>query len=130
MSVNGGPFTAWLTGTTQTSAIFTGQVGDTYGFYSVATDNVGNVQPTPAAAQATTRVSLPLAVASIATVTPSVRNTPVTSVSVTLSEAASLGGFNASALSLTDNGGPNLITSAVTIGLVAGSTYQIGGLSA
>ena len=29
-------------------------VGHTYGFYSVAVDNVGDVQPTPAAAQATT----------------------------------------------------------------------------
>ena len=41
--------------TTATSATFTGQVGHTYGFYSVATDNVGLVQPTPTAAQATTR---------------------------------------------------------------------------
>jgi hypothetical protein len=56
VSTNGGPFTPWLTGTTKTSAIYTGQVGDTYGFYSVATDNVGNVQPTPAAAQATSTV--------------------------------------------------------------------------
>ena len=31
-------------------------VGDTYGFYSVATDNVGNVQPKPGAAQTTTTV--------------------------------------------------------------------------
>ena len=45
-----------LTNTTLTSAIFTGQDGHTYGFYSVATDNVGNVQPTPNAAQATTLV--------------------------------------------------------------------------
>ena len=38
------------------SATFTGQAGHTYGFYSVATDNAGNVQPTPTAAQATTQV--------------------------------------------------------------------------
>ncbi len=56
VSANGGPFEPWLTGTTQTSATYTGQLGDTYGFYSVATDNVGNVQPTPTAAQATTAV--------------------------------------------------------------------------
>ena len=35
----------------------------------------------------------------------------------------------ASALTLTDNGSPNLITSAVTSRLVSGSTYQIGGLA-
>jgi hypothetical protein len=57
-SDNGGPYTAWLTNTTLTSAPFVGQDGHTYGFYSVATDNVGNVQPTPAAAQASTGVDL------------------------------------------------------------------------
>ena len=30
---------------------------------------------------------------------------------------------------MTDNGGPNLITSAVSITLVSGATYQISGLS-
>ncbi len=57
VSDNGGPFTPFLIDTTQTSATFTGQVGHTYGFFSVATDNVGNVQPTPPAAQASTTVS-------------------------------------------------------------------------
>ncbi len=56
VSDNGGPFTAWLTNTTQTSAVYTGQGGHGYAFYSVATDNAGNRQPTPATAQATTTV--------------------------------------------------------------------------
>jgi RHS repeat-associated protein len=56
VSVDGGPFTAWLTNMSLASASFTGQVGHTYGFYSVAADNVGNVQPTPTGAQATTLV--------------------------------------------------------------------------
>ena len=56
VSDNGGPFTPFLTNTTTTSATFTGQVGHTYSFYSVATDNVGNVQPTPTAGQATTKL--------------------------------------------------------------------------
>ena len=33
-----------------------GQFGHTYGFYSVATDNLGDVQPTPSGAQATTKL--------------------------------------------------------------------------
>jgi hypothetical protein len=58
VSDNGAPFTPFLVGTTQTSASFTGQDGHTYGFYSVATDNVGNREATPSGAQATTQVQL------------------------------------------------------------------------
>jgi uncharacterized membrane protein len=57
VSDNSSAFQPLLTGTTLTSTTFTGQYGHTYGFYSVATDNVGNRQPTPAAAQAVTQVS-------------------------------------------------------------------------
>ena len=56
VSDNGGAIKPFVTNTTATSASFTGQVGHTYSFYSVATDNVGNVQPTPTAAQATTQL--------------------------------------------------------------------------
>jgi hypothetical protein len=56
VSDNGGIFTLLLTNTTQTSTTFTGVNGHTYGFYSVATDNVGNREPTPLAAEAVTRV--------------------------------------------------------------------------
>jgi hypothetical protein len=57
VSDNGGPYTLWQPVTTQTSAAFTGINGHTYAFYSVATDNAGNVQPAPAAAQATTTIN-------------------------------------------------------------------------
>ena len=56
VSADGGAFTPWLTATTQTSATFTGTDGHAYGFYSVATDNAGNREATPTAAQATTRI--------------------------------------------------------------------------
>ncbi len=56
VSDNGGPYVPFLTATTATSASFQGVAGHTYAFYSVATDNVGNRQPTRAAAQATTFV--------------------------------------------------------------------------
>jgi hypothetical protein len=59
VSDNGGVFTPWLTGTTQTSATYTGQFGHTYGFYSAATDALGLQQPTPTAAQARTLVPVP-----------------------------------------------------------------------
>jgi hypothetical protein len=60
VSDNGGPVTLWQNfPATQTSAAFAGQPGHSYGFYSVATDNVGNVQPTPSRPQATTQVPFP-----------------------------------------------------------------------
>jgi hypothetical protein len=55
-SDNGGPFTLWQSATSQKSAVFSGLDGHSYGFYSVATDNVGNIQSTPGAAQALTKV--------------------------------------------------------------------------
>jgi RHS repeat-associated protein len=42
---NDGPFTPWLT-SAATSAVFTGVAGNTYHFYSVATDHVGNKEST------------------------------------------------------------------------------------
>ncbi len=61
VSDNGGAFKPFVTNTIKTSALFsTGQVGHTYAFYSLATDRLGLVQPTPKSAQASTKVVLPL----------------------------------------------------------------------
>ncbi len=58
VSADGGPFTLFATVTPYVpSAVFVGTPGDTYGFYSVAKDEAGNVQPTPTEAQATTEVA-------------------------------------------------------------------------
>ncbi|MGO9465132.1 MAG: Ig-like domain-containing protein, partial [Isosphaeraceae bacterium] len=56
VSNDGGPFTLWQSDTVSTSASYAASADHTYGFYSVATDYAGNVQATPAAAQATTEV--------------------------------------------------------------------------
>jgi hypothetical protein len=56
-SDNGGAFTAWQTNTTSTSAVFNGQVGHSYGFYSIARDLVGNVEPGKSTAETSTRVN-------------------------------------------------------------------------
>ena len=47
VSEESGPYTAWIINTSDTSAVFTGQPNKTYAFYSVARDNVGNVEDTP-----------------------------------------------------------------------------------
>ncbi|NLF38299.1 carboxypeptidase regulatory-like domain-containing protein [bacterium] len=50
VSVDGGPFAPWLEQTTNTSAFFTGEFERFYAFYSVARDNVGNIEAAPATA--------------------------------------------------------------------------------
>ncbi len=62
-------------------------------------------------------------------VSPDPRNTAVSSISVSLSETINPANFKDGALSLTDNGGHNLITGAVTITPTSATTYLIGGLS-
>jgi hypothetical protein len=56
VSDSGGPFAVFQNAVATTSASFTGQVGHTYGFYSIATDAVGNVEAAKATAEATTTV--------------------------------------------------------------------------
>jgi len=57
VSDNGGPYTVWRT-TDATSGIFTGQNGHTYRFYSIARDNVGNVEVSSTVPDAITTVKL------------------------------------------------------------------------
>ncbi|NBB72692.1 MAG: T9SS type A sorting domain-containing protein, partial [Bacteroidetes bacterium] len=57
VSANGGPYTPWIADTTATAATFTGQRGVEYAFYSVAEDALGNAEPAPSSADASTVVS-------------------------------------------------------------------------
>ena len=59
VSEDNGSFQPWLTGTADTSDTYTGQFGHTYGFYCIATDNVGNQEVKTPAAEATTLVQSP-----------------------------------------------------------------------
>jgi hypothetical protein len=59
VSTNGGPYTAWLAGTTNTSGIFTGQLLNTYSFYSQAIDELGNIEIPSGQAEARTTVAVP-----------------------------------------------------------------------
>ena len=56
VSTNGLAFAPWLQGTNGTCAYFVGDPGHSYGFYSVARDNVGNREPAHAGADAMTIV--------------------------------------------------------------------------
>ena len=65
VSDNGGTSTPWLQDTSQTDAIFTGQAGHRYAFYSIARDNVGNLQPTPLVPDTMTTVFSPLTITAL-----------------------------------------------------------------
>jgi hypothetical protein len=54
VQTNGGPWNPWLAGFAGNSAVFPGQNGRTYGFYSVAHDGAGNVEAKAPSAEATT----------------------------------------------------------------------------
>jgi streptogramin lyase len=56
VSDNGGPFTPWISQTTATQANFSGVVGHTYGFFSIALDSTGAQEPMKYAAEAMTRI--------------------------------------------------------------------------
>ncbi len=57
VSLNGGAFSNWLARTTQRSALFEGVNGNTYAFYSRATDLAGNEEIAPASVDAQTTAS-------------------------------------------------------------------------
>ncbi len=78
----------------------------------------------------TVLVDPPLTLTSIAPVSPDPINVPVLTIDVTFSMPIDTSTLNPSDLSLTDDGGPNLITGSVTIFPVSGTTYRIGGLGA
>ncbi|WP_309385876.1 MBG domain-containing protein [Cerasicoccus frondis] len=56
VSEDGGTFTLWQQRTAERSALYMGEIGSTYGFYSVAVDNFGNAEEKPVTAEATTLV--------------------------------------------------------------------------
>lgn len=104
VSDNGSAFTAFLTGTTQTSATFTGQNGHTYGFYSVATDSLGHRQPTPSAAQATTKVDTVAPTSSVSVL--AAFSKPSFLVSWSGTDDAGGSGIATYSVFVSDNGGP------------------------
>ncbi|MCA9062517.1 MAG: hypothetical protein KDA96_05645 [Planctomycetaceae bacterium] len=56
VSDDGGPFTLWLDDVPAQSAVFSGMVGHSYAFYSVATDGTGHEEAAPMTADAMTTV--------------------------------------------------------------------------
>src|SRR6202012_475036 len=70
VSDNGGLFALWQSATTATSASYTGVDKHVYGFYSVATDMVGNQEQKLASAEASTTVDNAAPSSSVSPLTP------------------------------------------------------------
>jgi hypothetical protein len=126
VSDDGGAFTLFQANTTATSATFTGQVGHTYAFYSVATSNGGLVQPTPAGAQATTKIVASLPAVLQFEATQFAANVTAGSAQVLISRAGNLsssltvtlsspGGHDVTAFTKVVTIGPNVTSQIVTI---------------
>ena len=116
-----GPYTNWLSATTQTSATFTGTFGHTYSFYSMATDNAGQRQQTPGPIQQTTTVP-PVTVSSV-TVNPSAAASGGTvTLTVQLSGAAPSGGVSVGLTSSNQTTVPVPTTLNVSAGQTSAST--------
>ena len=116
VSDNGGTSVVWQNATSATSAIFNGVNGHTYGFYSVATDNAGNVQPTPTAAQTTTTVQVQKSSAATSSVNPLPAIETTASFTVRWSGQDFAGGFGIASYSVyvSDDGGPFTIWQSKT----------------
>ncbi len=134
VSDNGGSYTLWQNDVTIVSATYTtGQNGHTYGFYSVATDNVGNVQATPGAAQASTTVLISVPTAAIKSGSVVVSQTGAAFV-VTYTDAESkilLSTIDGNDVLVTGPNGYSQHAASVSAvlsadGLTATATYQVG----
>ena len=68
----------------------------------------------------------PALVVNISNISPT--HSAVSTIDVTFSEPINTSSLSPGALTLTDDGGPNLITGGVSLTLVSGDTYAIGGL--
>ena len=80
VSEDGGPFEEWLSNTTDTSALFIGEVGRTYAFYSVATDNVNHREAAPTVPDAQTVIGefAPVTVTDVTLGTPTTSTIEIT----------------------------------------------------
>jgi hypothetical protein len=70
VSVDDGPFTPWLPATQVRGAVYRGEPGRRYAFYSIATDKAGNREEVPLQPDAITRVNLANVAPTIAAVAP------------------------------------------------------------
>jgi RHS repeat-associated protein len=124
VSDNGGAFTRWQSRTSATSAVYFGQNGHTYSFYSVATDNVGNQQVPPMGGQASTTVTVkPPLISSVVIDDGAAQRSMVRSITVTFNQVAVLG--NRAFVLETRKGDPAGVGLTRAVSVVNGQTVAV-----
>ena len=126
VSDNGGAFTQWLNQTTSTSAAYAGVPSHTYGFYSIATDKAGNVQPAKTTADASTTVSslaTPFGLSPTSANAPATASTGIVNVTAPTLSAAWAANSNVSWITVT-GGSPGAGNGTVTYAVAANSGLQ------
>jgi RHS repeat-associated protein len=121
VSVDGGAYSVWMASTPLTSATYTGAVGHSYSFYSLATNNVGNVQTTPGTAQA---ISIVSAVTDI--VTPSAG----TGGTISPSTAQTVNANSTTSFTVTPNSGYQIASVTGCGGTLSGTTFTTAPVTA
>ncbi len=121
VSNDGGPFVPWLTNTTDTSASYVGLDGHTYGFFSIATDNVGNQETIKTAPEASTTVDVAPPTSSVTALPPFSPASFTLAWSGTDTNGIGIASYN---IYVSDNGGafqPLLIGTTATSTTLTGS---------
>ncbi|MDR3738107.1 MAG: RHS repeat-associated core domain-containing protein [Terracidiphilus sp.] len=123
VSTDSGPYTTWLAATTSVSGTFSGAVGHSYSFYSMATDNVGHRQQTPGPAQTTSTGG---GTSITYTVTPSAG----TGGSLSPSTPQTVSGNATTSFTVTASSGYQIASVTGCGGVLSGTTYTTGPITA
>jgi subtilase family serine protease len=127
VSDDGGPFTTFVSSTTATSAVFSGKVGHTYAFYTLATDNTGNQQAPSSAVTVTTSVADPVTSTTAAAKVSATEGVPVSATLATFTAADPTGPVSGFVTSINWGDGTSATPGTVTAG---GGIYTISGTHA
>jgi hypothetical protein len=130
VSNNGAAYTLLVNDNTATSVDFTGEVGHTYRFYSVAIDVAGNVEGAPAIADAQVTVIEAFLTGTLVAVDPNPRRTSVASVEIDFNVAIDPASLTPARFLLSRNGGGNLLKGSETFTHVSGNRWRLDGLTA
>ena len=102
VATDGNPFVLWKDDITETSALYTGQIGRTYAFYSIARDNIGNTEAAPNTPDAQLLVVSNPGILAFTSPTFSLNEDGTAALAVTITRTGGSDGIVSTTLNLTD----------------------------